>query len=627
MPTYPQAFVIPWGAGQRSDAEANRIVQWCLNNGIQVQKTTEDFQWGGQTFAAGSYVVSMSQALRGLAWNCFATGTDIESRISALYASPAAWSHGLLWGADTVEIPMDDAAFDPATVQIMAPSSLAGGVRGGVDAAADFYSVTLKGVPEDKAVLGLLADGVNGYIAEAPFTSTTGGAMPAGTLIFPADSKTAAALDAAGQQGGMWFERNAGGAMPAASVVADVPRIAILVNSVPSSGADTDGCLSRIFGAANVKYVATTAATGSLQTSSTNPLNGFNVIYNAGGTWPSSAATIASNLPATIRNTGATESGTTVTITMAAGTTLPGTFKAGSSVTIAGVTVAGYNGTFTVASVPSATTFTYTNPTSGLANSGNGTVTSADIVAGASETGSTVTITMGSAYLGSITAGSSVTIAGVGLAGYNSTFTVTGTPSATQFTYTDPTTGLADSGGGTVTSADVNGVAKSRLNTFLGHGGGYIATSTSTSGFSFLTSASPALVEGSLTQGSQSAYGGIAQWTNVAGADSPISVRTQHAHHVPAVEHHVLLDDPEQQCDGRCPVPAHHLHHRPGQRVPLGHVAQSHDSRQRRGGAHPRLDHGRQPLRGLRHQPVLALRRRAGMAADRPVGALVGSHR
>ncbi len=523
MAQFPKAYVVPWGNGQRSDAEANRIAQWCLDNGIQVQRMTSDFTWSGHAFQAGSYVVSMGQALRGLAWNAFAAGTDIESKISILYASPAAWSHGLLWGADTFEIPRDDASFSPSAELVQKTNSLAGGVRGGVDAQSDFYSVTLKGVPEDKAVLGLLADGVNGYIAEEPFTSTTGGPMPAGTLIFPADSKTAKALDAAGQQGGMWFERNVGVAMPKTSVVADAPKIAILVNSVPSSGADTDGCLDRIFGAANVKYVATTSATGSLQTSSTNPLNGFNVIYNAGGSWPSSAATIASNLPATIRSTGATESGTTVTITMASGTTLPGTLRVGSSVTIAGVGVAGYNGTFTVASVPSVTTFTYTNPTSGLANSGNGTVTSTDVVAGASETGDTVTITMGSAYLGGITTGSSVTISGVGVAGYNGTFTVTGTPSATQITYTDPTTGLADSGGGTVTSADVNALAKARLNAFFAHGGGYIATSTSTSGFSFLTSATPALVAGSLTQGSQSAYGGIAQWANVAGANSPIS--------------------------------------------------------------------------------------------------------
>ena len=37
MIQYPKAYVIPFGAGQRSDAEANRLVQWLLVNGIQVQ--------------------------------------------------------------------------------------------------------------------------------------------------------------------------------------------------------------------------------------------------------------------------------------------------------------------------------------------------------------------------------------------------------------------------------------------------------------------------------------------------------------------------------------------------------------------------------------------------------------
>ena len=113
MIQYPKAYVIPFGAGQRSDAEANRLVEWLLNNGIQVERAQKAFTWNGTTYQAGSYVVSMSQALRGLAWNALAAGTDIESKISILYASPAAWSHGLLWGADTVEVPRGDATFDP----------------------------------------------------------------------------------------------------------------------------------------------------------------------------------------------------------------------------------------------------------------------------------------------------------------------------------------------------------------------------------------------------------------------------------------------------------------------------------------------------------------------------------
>lgn len=66
---------------------------------------------------------------------------------------------------------------------------------------------------------------------------------------------------------------------------------------------------------------------------------------------------------------GATESGSTVTIT----TTSDHKFAPGQLAQIGGVGVSGYNGTFTILSVPSSTTFTYTATTSGLAASGGGT--------------------------------------------------------------------------------------------------------------------------------------------------------------------------------------------------------------------------------------------------------------
>ncbi len=330
MATYPTAYVIPYGAGQRSDAEANRLVDWCFANNIKVERMASDFSWNGTTFQAGSYVVPMAQALRGLAWNVFSAGTDIETRITQLYASPAAWSHGLLWGADTVEIPRDDATFTPATTSIDSVNELVGGVRDGVDAPADFYSVSLKGVTEDKAILALLRSGVSAQLAEEPFTSTTGGEMPAGSLIFPADSQTAAALDEAGQDAGMWFERNVGVAKPATTMVPQAPKIAILANSVPTSGADTDGVLKRIFGAANVQYVPTVSGAASLENASSNPLSRFNVIYNAGGAWPTSVNVAAAP-------NGATSAGTTATIT----TTGTNNLAAGAKITIAGVAESG----------------------------------------------------------------------------------------------------------------------------------------------------------------------------------------------------------------------------------------------------------------------------------------------
>jgi VCBS repeat-containing protein len=72
-----------------------------------------------------------------------------------------------------------------------------------------------------------------------------------------------------------------------------------------------------------------------------------------------------------IADAGATESGTTVTVT----TATPHGFAVGQKVVIDGVGVAGYNGTFTITAVPTATTFRYTATAGGFAASGGGTAT------------------------------------------------------------------------------------------------------------------------------------------------------------------------------------------------------------------------------------------------------------
>jgi hypothetical protein len=69
---------------------------------------------------------------------------------------------------------------------------------------------------------------------------------------------------------------------------------------------------------------------------------------------------------------GLSESGNTVTVT----TTVPDGLVVGDPVTISGAGIDGYNGTFTVTSLPggaNGTMFTYTDSTSGLATSGGGT--------------------------------------------------------------------------------------------------------------------------------------------------------------------------------------------------------------------------------------------------------------
>src|SRR5579883_980388 len=149
----------------------------------------------------------------------------------------------------------------------------------------------------------------------------------------------------------------------------------------------------------------------------------------SGATQPAPVAIAAS--PA-----GASENGFLVTIT----TSAPHGLSAGQSVTISGVGVAGYNGTFPVVTVLSSTQFTYIAGASGLAASGGGTAASA-----------TATIQT-SAPHGFVT-GQLVTIAGVGVTAYNGTFAVTGVPDATHFTVTAATGGLAASGGGTASAA------------------------------------------------------------------------------------------------------------------------------------------------------------------------------
>ena len=103
--------------GQRSNPEANRLVDWLLSNGIEVRQLRSDSVILGQDVEPGSYVVDMAQAHRGLAETALGIGVDVSSRIGILYAPPAAWSHGYLWGADVLQVPngvpftrQDDAA-------------------------------------------------------------------------------------------------------------------------------------------------------------------------------------------------------------------------------------------------------------------------------------------------------------------------------------------------------------------------------------------------------------------------------------------------------------------------------------------------------------------------------------
>jgi hypothetical protein len=363
MVQYPKAFLIPFvgdrtalldpdRAVQRSDAEANRLAQWLLDNGILVRRTGQDIVWAGRTYPAGSYVVPMQQAFRGLAYTALAAGQDISERITQLYAPPGAWSHGSLWGADVVEIPAGDSTFNPQTVPVDGINELQGGVRAG---SADWYAVAVQGTAEVRAVLDVLRSGIDGEVAEEPFESASAGPMPAGSLIFPADGgQTESALEAIGKDAGVFFERGLG-PEPATTQLDEAPKVAILVNTANPVESEQSWSLRRIFGP-DVGFASTVNGPNSLQNAASDPLASFDVIYNAGASYPA------------------------------------------------------------------------------------------------------------------------------------------------------------------ITSL----TAQSRLQAFFARGGGYIGTSQSANNFAFLTNAQPALIQGSLVQGSDGAFGGIARWSNV-GPDGPLT--------------------------------------------------------------------------------------------------------
>ncbi|MGB2642881.1 MAG: hypothetical protein WBG02_12115 [Candidatus Acidiferrum sp.] len=155
-----------------------------------------------------------------------------------------------------------------------------------------------------------------------------------------------------------------------------------------------------------------------------------NVAASPTGATQPAAVTIAAS------PTGATQNGFLVTIT----TTSAHGLSAGQSVTISGVAVASYNGTFPVVAAPSSTQFTYIAGASGLAASGGGTAASA-----------TATIQTTAAH--GLFVGQLVTTSGIAVADYNGTFPIASVPDATHFTFTADTGGLAASGGGTASAA------------------------------------------------------------------------------------------------------------------------------------------------------------------------------
>jgi hypothetical protein len=275
MREYPKAYVIPLGTGQRSDPEANRLVDWLLLNGIQVDEMKQAMTYDGKMFDKGSYVVWMTQAHRGLADTSLSIGTNISGLIQQLYAPPGAWSHGYLWGADTLVIPRD-VDFAPVTNRVTKSSHLLGGVEPGV---ADAYVLAIDSPTAVRTLNTLLAGGMHAQLAMTSFVSPTGETLPAGSAIFPADPATKVALASIGRTNDVWFMRSYTSNLPTMEQLDRVPRIAVLTAAVTQE----------VWSLRNLGFIADPISTANASQlnnpGAPNPLDGYDLVFNTAG-WP-----------------------------------------------------------------------------------------------------------------------------------------------------------------------------------------------------------------------------------------------------------------------------------------------------------------------------------------------------
>ncbi len=274
MVEFPTAFIIPLGAKQRSKAEADRLVDWCINQNIEVRKTKAPYTYNGVTYPTGSYIVPMTQALRGMAYTALSYGTDISNQITTLYATPAAWSHGQVWGADVLEVPRSEmGTFNPSVTQPITASSPA--LKPVKKGPGKFLALPISSAHAIMASNAVLNQGIPGRVADAPFTASTGKSLPAGSLIFKITDTNLKALKTAAKSNDVVYTRVKKAALPTGHTVGKT-RIAVI--------GVTDATLAlRTLGfEANTLTLANIASNPSL-------LDNYEVIYNGGGA-PSAGA-------------------------------------------------------------------------------------------------------------------------------------------------------------------------------------------------------------------------------------------------------------------------------------------------------------------------------------------------
>ncbi|NMO51895.1 peptidase M28 [Actinoplanes sp. TBRC 11911] len=149
--SFPRAYVIPGGSGQRSAPAAARLVDHLIANDVRVTKARHDFTLNGRRYPAGSYLVDMHQPKRGLANALLEAGRDISALVPQMY-DISGWSHRLLWGA-SVDISRNAAPRVATTPVVIA------GPTGSVPPGRDLL-LTMRDPADVRAVNALLSMGV-----------------------------------------------------------------------------------------------------------------------------------------------------------------------------------------------------------------------------------------------------------------------------------------------------------------------------------------------------------------------------------------------------------------------------------------------------------------------------------
>ncbi|MGF1648643.1 MAG: M14 family zinc carboxypeptidase [Kineosporiaceae bacterium] len=149
---FPDAYVIPTGDDQRSEVAAARLVDFLVANDVEVHRARTSVRVAGERYPAGTYVVDMHQAKRGLANTILDVGRDVTTDFPTMY-DISAWSPGELWGATVVRV--EDGDLDTRRLRPVERAEPTGSVPSGRPAA---YALDAETVAEVQAVNALLAD-------------------------------------------------------------------------------------------------------------------------------------------------------------------------------------------------------------------------------------------------------------------------------------------------------------------------------------------------------------------------------------------------------------------------------------------------------------------------------------